>query len=117
MVKPVKFCLYNTMTVMVEPEITVGCIRILSQVDKPGITMFNDIVDQFLHHPKDQQFLLHFKPCPVIMEANAGIEGTAAVYFLEKVTHGAFQSKVLEGRGHHAMADIPYQLNGIVDDL
>lgn len=51
------------------------------------------------------------------MEAGAGVKTAAATDFLEKVIGSTFQSEIFQGGGHEAVADIPDQEDGIIDDL
>ena len=61
------------MSVMVKPEIAVGCIGILSKVYKAGMAMFEDIIYQLLQYPKNQEFLFHLQAGAVIMKTNTCI--------------------------------------------
>ena len=49
-----KIGLYNTRTVVMKAEIHIVAAVILCEVNKAGITMFNDIIHQFLYNAKYQ---------------------------------------------------------------
>lgn len=103
--------------VMVDADEELTVIQVLGDMDKAGVTVFEDIVDEFLDHAEDEQFLFRSQSVPVIVEPAAGVDGAGAGYFLEEVIYGGFQTKVLQGRRHQAMGDIPDELDGIVNDL
>ena len=90
---------------------------ILRQVDKTGIAVFQDIVDQFLDNPENDQFVFCFEAFAVIVKPGAGIHASGTADLLEEVIYRGFQTEILQGWGHQAVGDIPDQLDGIVDDL
>ena len=61
-------------------------------MNKTGIAVFYGVIDQFLYNPEYQQFLVGSKPYTVIMKPYAGIEVSAAVYFIKQVGDSTFQS-------------------------
>lgn len=79
--------------------------------------MLEDVVHQFLHDAEDDEFLFGLDPVLVIMKTGAGIYGSAPADLLEKVVDRRFQSEILEGGWHQAVADVADELDGIIDDL
>ena len=102
---------------MVNAEEKFTVVRVLSKVNKTGVAVLEDVVDQLLNNPEYDQFLFHFHAVLVIVEAAAGIDGAGAIDLLENVVDGRLESKILQGRGHQAVADVADQLDGVVYDL
>ncbi len=89
---------------------------ILRQVNKAGIAVFKDIIDQFLYHAEDDQLVLRLKPLPVVMKPGAGVHASRAADLLEKIIDSRLKAKVLERRRHQAMGYITYQLDRIINN-
>ena len=90
---------------------------VLGEVDEAGVAVFEDVVDEFLDHAEDDEFVFRFHAFAVVVEAGARVHAAGAADFLEQVVDGRFQSEILEGGGHEAVGDIADQLDGVVDDL
>ena len=60
MVELFKIRLHDAGTIVMKAEIHIVTAVILRKVDKAGITVFDDIIDQFLYDAEDQEFLLNF---------------------------------------------------------
>ena len=90
---------------------------ILGQVNEAGVAVFENVVDQFLDDPENDQFTFSLQAFAVVVKPGAGIHAAGAADLLEQVVHGRFQPEILEGGGHQAVGDVPDQLDGIVDDL
>ena len=80
---------------MVDAEVELVSMYILGEVDKTGIAVLKNIIDQFLHNAEDDQFFFFFKSFLVLMETAAGIDGTRAADLLEQVVDGRLQPEVL----------------------
>jgi hypothetical protein len=89
----------------------------LGQVNKTGIAVFQDIIDQFLDDPENDQFVICGESLFIIVETGTGIEVTGSADFLEGIINGRFKAKVLQGRRHQAMGDITDKLYGIINVL
>ena len=104
-------------SVMVEADKEFVPACILGQVDKAGVAVLEDIVDQLLDDPEDDQLILGLQPFPIVMKARAGVHAARSTDLLEQVIYGRFEPKVFERRRHQGMADIADELDSIVDDL
>ena len=105
----------SSVVVQTDKEFVAACI--LGEMDKAGIAMLQDIIDQFLDDAEDDKLVLGLESFPVVVKAGAGVHTAGAADLLEKVIHGGFKPKILERGGHQRVADIPDQLDRIVDDL
>ena len=117
LVQLVKVTLGNTSSIVVEADEEFVSAGILGQMDEAGITVFQDVVDQFLDDPEDNEFVLGLEPFAVVVEPGAGVHTAGAADLLEQIIYGRFQAKVLERGGHQRMADIADELDRVVDDL
>src|SRR6185295_15448742 len=90
---------------------------ILCKVYKTGVTVFEDIIDQFLYDPENNELVFGLKPFPVVMKAGAGIHASRSADPLEKIIYRRFKSKIFQRGRHQTMGDVADQLDGIVDDL
>src|SRR6185295_12352875 len=90
---------------------------ILCKVYKTGVTVFEDIIDQFLDNPENNELVFGLKPFPVVMKAGTGIHATRSADLLEKIIYCRFKSEIFQRGWHQAMGDVADQLDGIVDDL
>ena len=88
LVQLVKVGLGNSSSVMVETDEKFVSAGILGQVDKAGVAVLEDIIDQFLDDPEDNQFVFGLKTFPVIVEAGTGIHAAGTADLLEKVIYG-----------------------------
>ena len=86
-------------------------------MDETGIAVLEDIIDQFLDDPEDDQLVFGLEPFAVVMEAGTGVHTAGAADLLEQVIYGRFEPKILQRWRHQGMADIADKLDGIVDDL
>ena len=111
----ISLCDSPSIVVQADKELVAACI--LGEMDKACIAMLQDIVDQFLDNAEDDKLVLGLESFPVVVEAGAGVHTAGAADLLEKVIHGGFKSKILECGGHQGVADIPDELDRIVDDL
>ena len=102
---------------MVHADIQFITAQILGKMDKAGITVFENIIHQFLDNTEDDQFLFGMHAVAVIMKAATGIHATRTTDLLKEIVHRAFQPEILKRGRHQAMRDITNQLNGIVDNL
>jgi hypothetical protein len=92
-------------------------ICVLGQVNETGVTMFENVIDQFLDYSEYDEFSLGLKPLPVVMKAGSGIHAARTADLLKKVIDRGFKPEILKGGRHEAMRDVADQLDGIVDDL
>lgn len=113
----VKIVLGYASPVMVQADKELVAAGVLGEVYKAGVAVLENIVDQFLYDPENDQLIFRLEPLAIVMEAGAGVHAARAADLLEEVIDGGFQPKVLEGGGHKAMRDIADELDGIVDDL
>jgi len=102
---------------MVQPDEELIATGILGQVDEAGVAVFEDIIDQLLYDPEDDQLVLCLQPLAIVVKAGAGVHAARAADLLKEVIDGGLQPKVFEGWGHEAVGDVSDQLYGIVDDL
>jgi hypothetical protein len=72
--------LSDTSSIMMKPKIEPTFLHILCDVHETGVGVFEDVVDQFLHDPEDEQFLFRNESLAVIMEPAAGVDGAGATY-------------------------------------
>lgn len=112
-----KVGLDDAAAIVVDAHVKFTRIGILGKVNKAGIAVFEDIVDQLLHHAEDDEFLFFLEPGFVFVKTAAGIDAAGAGYFLEQVVYGRFEPEILEGGGHQVVADIADELDGIVYNL
>ena len=98
-----KIALGEASSVVVDAYKEFVAVGVLGEVDETGITVFEDVVDQFLEDTEDDLFLFATESFAVVVEAAAGIHGAGATDFLKKVVHRRFQPEIFEGRGHEAM--------------
>lgn len=73
LVEFLEITLGDPFTVVVHPDIQFGAAQVLGNVDEAGITVFEDIVHQFLYHAEDNELLVRMEPVPVVMEPAAGV--------------------------------------------
>lgn len=71
-----KIVLSDSPPVVVEADEELGAAGVLGQVDKAGVAMFEDIVDQFLDDPEDNEFIFRLKSFPIVMESRAGVHAS-----------------------------------------
>ena len=71
-------------------EVKLILVIILCKVNEAGITVFKDIIHQFLYYPEDQEFLLGPEALAIIMKTATCIDGASSADFLEKVVYGRF---------------------------
>ena len=90
---------------------------ILCEMNKTGVAVFENIIDEFLDDPENDQFVFCFQSFAVIVKTRAGIHAAGSADFLEQVVDGGLETEILQRRRHQAMRDIADQLDGIVDDL
>ena len=57
--------------------------HVLRKVDEAGITMFKNVVDQFLDNPEDDELIFRLHTFAVVVESAAGVHATRAADFLE----------------------------------
>src|ERR1043165_7620795 len=95
----IKIGLGNTTAIVMEANIQFITTQVLSKVNKTGITVFQDVIYQFLYHSENDEFLVCVQAFAVIVKATAGIHTARAADLLKQVVHGRFQPKVLKGRG------------------
>ena len=89
-------------------------MHILRQVNKAGIAVLKNIIDQLLHNAENDQFFFRFQPVFIFMKTAAGIDAAGAADFLKQVIDSGFQTKIFKCWWHQAMADIADQLNGVI---
>ena len=117
LVQLVKVGLGNPSSIVVEADEELVAAGVLGQVDKAGIAVFQDVVDQFLDDPEDDELVFGLEPFPVIVKTGAGVHAAGAADLLEQIIYCGFETKVLERWRHQRMADIANELDGVVDDL
>ena len=117
LIQLIKIRLNNAPAIMVDAQVELIGMYVLSEVDKTGAAVLEDIVDEFLHDPENNQFFFGFQPFFILMKTAAGIDGPGTTDFLKKVINSRLQAKILKRWRHQAMADIADQLDGIIDDL
>src|SRR5690606_10312714 len=98
-----EICLCKATSIMVHADIQFRAAEVLREVNKAGITVFKDVVDQFLDHAEDNQLLVCRQPFAIVMKPAACIKASRAAYLLEEVVYGGFKAEVLKGRGHQAV--------------
>lgn len=103
--------------VVVEPQVEASVLDVLGDVHEAGVAVLQHVVDEFLHDAEDEEFLFGYEALAIVVEAAAGVHGAGSADFLEEVVDSRFQTEILQGRRHQAVGDVPYQLDGIVDDL
>ena len=79
---------------MMNPQVKFIAMYILGKVDKTGITVLQNIIDQLLYYSENKQFFFRLKPVFIIMKTLACIYGAAAADLLEKIIDSRFQPKV-----------------------
>ena len=113
----VKIVLRNTSPIMMQADKELFAAGVLGEVYKAGVAVLEDIVNELLYDPENDQLIFGLQPFAIVMEAGAGVHATGAADLLEEVVDGGFQPEVLEGGGHKTMRDIANELDGVVDDL
>ena len=73
LIELIKIVLRYAPPVMVQAYEELFAAGVLGEVYKAGIAVFEDVIDQFLDDPENDQFVLGLQPLPVVMEARAGI--------------------------------------------
>jgi len=112
-----KIVLSDSPPVVVEADEELASAGVLGKMDKAGVAVFEDIVDQLLDDPEDNEFIFSLKSFPIVVESGAGVHAAGSAYLLEQVIYGGLEAKVLERGGHQGVADVADELDGIVDDL
>lgn len=98
-IHPFEVGLGDAFSVVVHPYIKLISIGVLGEMDKAGVTVFEDIVDQFLDYPEDDQFVICLKPLLIVVKPAAGIDDAGAADLLKLIIHGRFKTKVFRVGG------------------
>ena len=117
LVQLVKIVLGDSSSVVVEADEELASAGVLGQVDKARVAVFEDIVDQFLDDPENNEFIFRLKSFPIVVESGAGVHAAGAADLLEQVIDCRLEPKIFEGGGHQGVADIADELDGVIDDL
>ena len=84
----VEIVLCNAATIMMQPDKELLAAGILRQVNKAGIAVFEDIVDQFLDDAENDELGFRLQSFAVVMEPGAGIHAAGATDLLEQIVDG-----------------------------
>jgi len=74
----IEIVLRNSTSVVVNADIEFVVAEILGHMYKAGVTVFQDIIHQFLDNAEDEQFLFRAQPVAIIMEPAAGVDGAGS---------------------------------------
>lgn len=82
-------------TVMMQADKKFITAGILCKVDKAGVTVFQDIVHEFLDNPKNDELIFRLQPFTIVMEAGACVHAARSTDLLKKVVDSRFQTEIL----------------------
>ena len=85
----------NSFAIVVQTDVEFTITVVLGKVNKAGIAVLEDVVDQLLCHTENQQVSLWKHSLTVVMKTAACIDGARSTDFLEKVIDRRLQTKVL----------------------
>ncbi len=102
---------------MVEADEEFVSAGILGQMDEAGVAVFQNIVDQFLYDPEDDELVFGLEAFAIVVKPGTGVHAPGAADLLEQIIYGRFEAKVLKRGGHQRMTDIADELDSVVDDL